>query len=334
MGTKMRLEISAPWLWALGAVLGILVSAACLWALPARSSQFMRLDVPSNEPAPTPTGFTFGPLVWDMRLYENDPALEPLRTYFRAECGESRGLEAALCLANRFMTLFPFGPPKHEFLDSKYDLISDFEAHVHGEPGHCVTRSGLITAILLANAIPARQLQVLLTNRLGHNVLEVWDGPSGWIVVDPSFGRIAIDQGAHPTSLVEAMFGPDNGWKRFAKVDDNHFYATLVAMRSRGSVPEVIIPEPWLYMRTGNRLASWPFRGLFVHMGSTHYLVGPAQFVLRFVASVLALFAIACVLLGVMSARQRAAGPSSSEARSIFARLSAPAEVEESATEL
>lgn len=315
-------------IWASGAVLSAIVCVACLALLPGRSNQFVRVDVPRSEAPPQAAAFTFGPLYWDRLLYERDPSLNPLRTFFRAECGERRGVDAAVCLATRFSVLFPVEPPQHEFLDSKYDLIEDFEAHVHGAPGHCVTRSGLLAAVLLAVGTPARQLQILLTNRLGHNLVEVWDESWGWVVVDPSYLRIAVDSSGHPTSVNQVILG-DASFKVIDPKFQTDFYDTLADLRAHGSIPEIVFPEPWLYMRLGKRAASWPFRGLMVHTGGVHALAGPAQLALRTLAAGLFLAAVGC---GLFALRWRAKGATTrSSSMSVDAQHSPNGEMSERA---
>jgi hypothetical protein len=281
-----------------------LASFLCLLSLPGRSSEHVRFNLADIDRPPQAGGFSVGPIFWDMRAYEADPKLEPLRAFFRSQCGGQRGLDAARCLANAFQSLFPWGSPRHEFVDAQYDPVADFDAHRHGEAGHCVTRSGLIATILLAQSIPARQVQISLTARIGHNILQVWDADAGWVVVDPSYDRISVDGEAHPASLREVVLGSAM-WQSFGTPsDDRGFYEMLADLAGRGDPPEITFPEPWLYTRTGQRTATWPFRGMFAHGGGIHFLLGPAQTSLRLAAVFCSLASVLCALLGMADQRR------------------------------
>src|SRR5436190_16949751 len=85
--------------------------------------------------------FSVGSVRWEVEQFSTAPTLTPFRRYFRAECGSQTGTQAALCLSEAFDHAFPFGAPKHEFLERQFDPVANFEAHLSGEPGHCVNRS-------------------------------------------------------------------------------------------------------------------------------------------------------------------------------------------------
>src|SRR5437870_5298922 len=110
-----------------------------------------------DRPCPN---FRLGPVEWHVSLYARDPHLEPLRAYFRSTCGRKTGAAAAIVLSDRFASRFAFGQSAREFFGRTYDPVTDLFAHIKGEPGHCVTRSGLTSAILLSAGIPARVVQL------------------------------------------------------------------------------------------------------------------------------------------------------------------------------
>ena len=281
----------------------LLASVFGLARLPARSSEFVRVGVEELGRPPDAHGFSVGPLFWDMRLYSADPRFAPLRSFLRANCPGSKGVEAALCLSTVFATAFPQGAPRNEFVDATYDPVSDLDAHMAGEPGHCVTRSGLISALLLANSIPARQVQLSVTTTLGHNLLEVWDVKWGWVAVDPTFGRMLMRRDL-PASIANVLES-DNEWVRVREsAVAVSFFSDLDDHRSRGDPPLIALPEPWLYLRSGRRMASWPFRGLFVHIGGTHLFLGTAQRTLRGLVLLSAALAVLCSVFAVRERRR------------------------------
>jgi hypothetical protein len=235
-----------------------------------------RLESASEESTPAPN-FRVGSIDWDVTFYETDPVLEPLRDYYRAVAGTRTGLEAAIVICHDFANRFPFGHQPTDFFSPDYRLLEDFRAHVErGEPAHCVSRSGLLAAIFLASGQPARVVQIFPDGRgKGHNITEVWDGPGGWQLVDPSTMRVIRE----PESDVAA--GPDSGPERLQAIgrpllragDFDAYYFQPEAGLLTG--PRVY-PEPWLYMRTGPRASSWPFNGRFAVSGSGTAF-GPAQ---------------------------------------------------------
>ncbi len=289
---------------------GVAVAGLCLvaWAvaltrLPARSSQFARVDVEELGRPPDATGFSLGPVFWDMRSYATDPKFDPFRAFLRARCPGATGVDAALCLSTVFATAFPQGAPTHELFDATYDPIADLDAHMAGEPGHCVTRSGLVTAILLASSIPARQVQLSVTTTLGHNLLEVWDERWGWVAVDPTFGRMLMRQNV-PQSIVKVL-DSGNEWLRVQKSAVTiGFYADLEAHRSQGDAPLIALPEPWLYLRSGARAASWPFRGLFLQTGGRRFFLGDAQTMLRAILALSVTLTALCCFFAFLERRR------------------------------
>jgi hypothetical protein len=297
--------------WSYGAAVAtlcLLASTVALTRLPARSSQFARVDVEELARPPDATGFSLGPLFWDMRSYATDPKLEPFRAFLRARCPGDRGVEAALCLSTVFATAFAQGPPTHEFVDAAYDPIADLDAHMAGAPGHCVTRSGLVTGILLASSIPARQVQLSVTTTLGHNLLEVWDEKWGWVAVDPTFGRMLMRQSS-PQPIVKVLES-GNEWVRVQEsAVAIGFYADLDAHRSQGDAPLIALPEPWLYLRSGPRAASWPFRGLFLQTGGRHLFLGEAQTAVRALLALSVALTVLCGFFAVLERRRDPALP-------------------------
>lgn len=237
-----------------------------------------------------------GHLVWDTPRYASEPRLEPLRSLYHSRCENRVGAAAAACLSDVFARAFPADSPQHELFDPVYDPARDLAAHMAGEPGHCVTRSGLISAVLLSVGIPARVVQFYGVMGAGHNVMAVWDGELGWAVFDPSFGAF-VAVGQRPVGAEAIVAQPDDvGLLRAglapAGEKAQEFYHTLTA----GGVT-VTYPEPWLYLRVGERAAPWPLRASFAVIGARRWCVGPAQTAARASALAFTLVAVAAALV-------------------------------------
>jgi hypothetical protein len=280
--------------WGVVAALLGLGAMACLvqlFLLPGRTSQHARVSLDAAYERPSVDGFHIGSLRWNLQDYQHDSKLIPLRQFFTERCRDSTGLPAARCISEHMARAFPHGLPKSEFVDAAYDPVSDLEAHLRGEPGDCVTRSGLIAAILLSAGIPARQLQIIPADAHGHNVLEVFDSRWGWVLFDPTYGSV-FDVAAGPGSARDALVlgTPVRRLVQATAPSSLPYYDA--AYRAR----DLIYPDPWLYTRSGARAATWPFRGLFVHAGDPVWRYGAAQTRLRPLAFLLALAATAAFI--------------------------------------
>ena len=265
-------------------------------ALPGRTSTHSRVTVEEVAAVPHADGFHLDGMRFDLGAYRRDTRLEPLRQFMTITCPGRAGLGAAVCISDEFVRRFPFGAPHQEFVNPAYDPVADLRAHLAGEPGHCVTRSGLVAAILLASGISARQVQI--TGVLGHNVLEVYDEVAGWVMFDPTFGvtYASPDRPERPISVAAA-------------VETKGILVTKSIGLSASStpelreIPEALFPDPWLYTRSGERAARWPFRGLFVHVGRTSLRFSLGQELARggFLA-----FGLLTLFLGIRRIRGRA----------------------------
>jgi Transglutaminase-like superfamily len=264
--------------------LSCVLSAASLIVaakLPYRTGELKRATN-VDEPPALDGRFRVGHLVWDTPVYAREPRLEPLRVFFREHCPNSTGGAAAVCLSDVFARTFRPGSPATELFDPVYDPVADLAVHLKGQHGHCVTRSGLISAILLSAGIPAQVVQLHSPSGVGHNVMSVWDQGQGWIIFDPSFGTYAAVDGK-PASVAQLANRPEDLAAlpgglvpEGEQVTAREYYVKYAA---RGlTIP---IPEPWLYMRVGEHAAHWPFRGSFAITGAHLWRVGPAQDVAR-----------------------------------------------------
>ena len=227
--------------------------------------------------APTPD-FQIGRLSWPVSDLARSEALAPFRRDFQKHCDGKRGMAAALCVSEWMVKAFPWGAPRRDFYSPTFDPVADFDDHViRGEPGHCVTRSGILVAELLSVGIPARLAQVFTADGGGHNISEVWDQDLGWVLIDPSFGgTISLD--GRPLSAVSAL-----GSSRSLQVIGGGSSAAqggpFYMKGLKGGT--ILYPSPWRYLRTGPRSAMWPFMGRFARIGAGHLKYGGVQSILR-----------------------------------------------------
>lgn len=252
---------------------------------------------------PTP-GFQVGGLAWPISEYAIAPSLEPFRAQFLKYCEGSDGVEAALCASRELARHSPLGEPRHEFVDAQYDPAAVLQEHLDGAPGHCTTRSALVTVQLLAVGIPARVVQVLPTDGSGHNVLSVWDSKIGWSLVDPSVPGLVTRDG----DAVAARELLDDATSITISPDVSVAGTAALINPAMTSAATVLFPEPWLYLRTGPRVARWPFRGSFARIGKAQLSLGPTQKIVALSALALLVTAgfTSVRLLLVLSARARA----------------------------
>lgn len=207
-------------------------------------------------------GFSVGSVRWDVEQFSNAPVLASFRRYFLEECGGQTGTGAALCLAEAFDRAFPAGTAKHEFLERRFDPVTDFKAHLSGQPGHCVNRSAMLATTLLSVGIPARVASFTPRSGWGgHTLVEVWAG-ADWVAVDPT--DVGLVGSIRPSSA--ARMKRTSGSLRLFNADgsvrQDHY--PLSPSVERG---ELVYPEPWLYTRTGPKFSFWPFRGKFIQVG-------------------------------------------------------------------
>jgi hypothetical protein len=223
-----------------------------------------------------------GGLRWDPAPYVAAPALAPFRAMVAGRCGGLNAVATADCLSDLFAERFAHGRPSREFFAKGYSPAQDLAAHLGGAPGHCVTRSGLLAAGLLAAGFPARVAQFLpASGSGGHNVVEVWNGAQ-WVLVDPTY-RLAVEGQAGSGSAAYALgAGPDARWRINNSVRavpavgpsrDTELYDIARNLLSG----HLIYPDPWLYTRVGQPHAPAPFQGRFVVVGPPSLRLGLAQ---------------------------------------------------------
>lgn len=287
-----------------------LLAAAALCAgfflhMPGRSAQYVPVSRAELQRAPHDGVVESGPIHWDIATYRSAPSLAPLRAFFEQNCTKLAGLDAAVCLANVFSSKFVEEEPTRDFFDHEYDPVEDLRAHLGGEAGHCVTRSGLSAATLLSVGVPARVVQLLGVGVPGHTVLEVWDVRWGWVLFDPTYGRLFETEGGPRSASAAFLDDVPGEWVLRGTPAVDHgvaFYGNLTAARADAAIR---FPEPWLYTRTGPRLARWPYRVFFVHGGSFRWSEGRGQELLRPLILILSIAGVVAVGAGYRSRRRR-----------------------------
>lgn len=273
----------------IGAAFGLLL---LLKELPYSSVRLVSID-PAEATKPPEPAFGLGPLHWPVHEFASAPALRPFREAMRASCGDAKGLAAAECAWRVISERVPFGNPSSEFVRTDFNPLAHFEEHMAGAPGHCLTFSAILATELLAVGIPARVVQLVPVEEKGHTLVEVWDEARGWVVVDPSSGGFLIG-GPSRTSAVDLRANaPSVEWLPFAVTASSTAKRTAETRRFRSLLAgNVLYPEPWLYLRLGERVAPWPFRGEYARVGPAFLRHGPLQLALFWVIPILALWGL------------------------------------------
>lgn len=220
-----------------------------------------------------------------------DARFDPFRAYFAHWCRDTTGLTAAECLSDRMAQQFPHGTPSDDLFYASYDPARSLAAHAAGEPGHCVTRSGLVVTALLSVGIPARVVSLMADDGTGHNIVSVWDDEHGWVVVDPTMGKVLLLDGK-PAVETRLHNAPDHittlRLTAPAGIGDVHVdYRTLFV--------HVLYPEPWYYLRVGPHQSIWPFRGVVYRLGPATWALGGGQMALHW--GVMATVGLLCFVL-------------------------------------
>ena len=245
------------------------------------------------DSVPSP-GFSVGSVRWDVEQFQRDKSPTPFRNYFFDKCGGRTGMQAAICISAALAKAFPDGKPRHEFLENHFDPAGDFEAHLSGEPRHCVNRSAILATTLLSVGIPARIVSFTPKSGWGgHTLIEVWTAVD-WRLVDPTeLGALGSAQPISATEIKRVsghlrLFNADGSVRQ----DPYPLSESIVQ-------GELTYPEPWLYTRTGPRFSFWPFRGKVIQVGVHSWRFSTPLFLCRFafVVSVLAgLYCLVCLL--------------------------------------
>ena len=292
-----RVSSALSWL-GLGCVGAAVALLLVLKTLPYSTVRLAPVDASEARMAPTPD-FAIGPLRWPVRELREAKELQPFREALHAACGDVRGAAAATCASIALAERSPVGSPPSDFCRVDFDPLAHFERHMAGAPGHCLTRSAIVTTQLLAAGIPARVVQMVPARAKGHTLVEVWDDTMGWTVVDPSGGGLvtgaarrgsAADLLADPASVEWKAFGNASVSAPESEAKRHHFQTLLEG--------DLLYPEPWLYLRRGERVAPWPLRGHYARIGPLFATLGPVQLVLTWAIPALAVTGLAFVVAG------------------------------------
>lgn len=296
-----------PALAALGSCAALIAQVLWLASLPY-STSLIKAAAPQDVLAAPSPQFHFGSLEWDTNALALAPELGEHREFFRRQCGYKSGVEAAMCVSDAMAVAFPDGVPTDEFVRHAFDPSAHLRDHLGGAPGHCMTRSAILAAALLSVGLPGRVVQVAPDDLAwGHTLVEVWDAQDGWVLVDPTWGGVHGDAEG-PAPAVRLLDAPTS--VRWFGLGIRPVTGDPTAERQAAGPPPVrfqgrlLYPEPWTYLRTGRRIATWPFRAVFVRVGPGAIAFGPAQATLRFTIPATALG----VLAGFAIAAARAFG--------------------------
>lgn len=255
--------------WGSGIGIGLLVlEIAFLRALPYSTSWIENAEIEEISVVPTPN-FQIRDIEWSVTEYQESPALGSLRKHLSEWCPLASGLDAAQCVSEVIAEHSELGSPPQEFFDATYSPALALEEHLAGKPGHCVTRSGLVAAALLSAGIPAVVVQVIPRNGAGHNIVGVWDRRYGWTLVDPTVPGLLVASNAPVT--IESLLKGVGDLQVHSPRGQQETHPALT------NVAALVLPEPWLYVRVGEKATRWPFRGAFVMAGNARVTLGPAQ---------------------------------------------------------
>ncbi len=220
---------------------------------------------------------TLGGFSWDPTRYVGDPNLATYAAFKRQHCGDRTGLAAATCLGDELAARFPHGKPSGELFDRNYRPATLLKRHLDGEPGHCVTRSGIIATALLATGIPARMVQLHPpAAQMGgdHNALEVFEPGQGWIFFDPTYGGELRSPSGRRSAAALVADGGRVRWVQTGNVPVALGGETLDGAATYAGDPSplltgyLVYPEPWLYTRVGDKVAPWPFQASYLLVGA------------------------------------------------------------------
>ncbi len=277
-------------------------SLAALWALPYSRCEMTTIEVADEARAPGADSFALGPIEFDLAAYRTAPELEPFREFRRRSCdGVVEPVALTACLISAAADAFPHGTPSVEFMNAGYVPSEALARHLAGERGHCVTRSGLIVATLLATGTPARVVQWCA---VGHTMLEVWSGEE-WLVVDPTSG-VMITGTPHTPALESdlpiALAG--RSARPIADMPEGGVSAATCFAASESGARVYL--EPWLYTRVGPRAADFPYPEAAA-VAAPSLAVGygqPAAAMALLLAAIAGLAAAVRVAAGRVAARQ------------------------------
>jgi hypothetical protein len=226
-----------------------------------------------------PSPLALGSLDWNPAGYAGHPSLKPFVDLVQKHCPGEKSFATVVCLSDLLAERFPHGLPSVELFSAGFDPVATMNNHLAGAPGHCVSRSGILTAALLAVGIPARMVQLVPSyldrndRRSGHNALEVWDKRMGWVFFDPTYGgtlqTAAGEQSAAALLAARGQFV----WRQLGKIPAAVGHEVLDGQDAYDGNPtprfngHLVYPEPWLYTRVGTKQAPGPFNGAFLVVG-------------------------------------------------------------------
>lgn len=277
------LENSAGRLFFLGLAFAFIIVTLllALKSLPYSTASISHFSIEEASRQPNSAqNFSVGDIKWNVEQYRTAPELDSFRSFFEINCKGLKGLDASICLSDKFLKAIPFGEPETEMYMSNYSPAEDLEKHLKGLPGHCVTYSALTATTLLSVGIPARVTQIIPGSTNGHNVIEVWDEKNGWILFDALSGS-AVSDDKHLVSAFESLETSKTLHRvRAENKEDSNGYLKEYYKDETVFSGAIIYPEPYLYTRVGEKQSLPFFRGKFAGFGKNFYFLGTAQNIL------------------------------------------------------
>jgi hypothetical protein len=234
-----------------------------------------------------PLPLHLGPLRWDAPPDGHAPATSALPGFVRASCMvPAPPLELAACLTNALASRCPHAPTGRTVLDPAREYPSMVSRHLAGQPCDGPARSGMLAAALLVAGVPARLVHMTNPSAgITHTAIEVLDGERGWQLFDPLFaGTVTASAGGSAAAVT--MAGPEEiRFDRIANppagvgvdLDGQGFYEGIPG---KPRATHLVYPEPWLYTRSGQPTAPWPFAARYVVAGPLSWSLGIGQRVL------------------------------------------------------
>jgi hypothetical protein len=234
-----------------------------------------------------PLPLHLGPLRWDAPQDGLGPSTSPLSGFVRASCtAPAPPLTLAACLTSALASRCPHGPTVLAILDPATEYPSTVSGHLAGQPCDGTTRSSILAAALLRAGVPARLVHMTNPSAgITHTAIEVLDRKRGWQLFDPLFaGTVTASAGGSAAAVITAS--PEE--IRFQQLadtpagvgvdlDGQRFY---LGAPGKPRATHLVYPEPWLYTRSGQPTAPWPFVARYVVAGPPSWSLGIGQHVL------------------------------------------------------
>jgi hypothetical protein len=269
---RLRRELARLWRRKVFLVALVMLGAEILLLARLHYSKAWLQQVSLEQALAPQDPLVLGGLSWHPEQYLGNPRLAPFADLVRRHCSGLGPLETTRCLSDLLAARFPHGSPTEELFDPGFSPTAQLKRHLEGEPGHCVTRSGIIATALLASGIPGRMVQLIGEGK-GHNAVEVFDRDKGWIFFDPTYGGEFAETRDGRSAPALRKAGGGLPWIQSSVLPVAVAGAPAVGQLGYSGTSRdlltgsLVYPEPWLYTRVGSKLAPSPFQATFLVVG-------------------------------------------------------------------